>query len=261
MSEALGIGIRYEGPEKLTSLIGECAKSHALEFSDVSGFGELEWIELDDKTKGERKRYQGPFQLLSLKGRLRVVGEVLISDLMCTVSRETDNGIQLIGGLLLEAEVRYLELTFLPLIASEVDAPSFDTQDYGKALSKNPEYDAGGETAQMGHWREPGQPAESRDREDDLDERWSLAIAESNLIRGKKSDESETSDERPGLGDVVIHRQFGKCKVTRVGDSHITLRKPDSRNVQLGLSILKFKRENEDDEGRAVFSVTVSPRR
>ena len=261
MNDALGIGIRYEGPEKLTAIIGECVRRHALEFCDVSGFGELQWIELESTGKGGKRHFSGPFQLVSLRGRLRVAGEVLISDFMCTVARDTDNGIQLLGGVLTEAEIGYLELTFSPLAASEIGQPASDTRSYGKPLVEGSELDNKAETEQMGTWREPGQAA-SKKKSGDLDERWTQAIAESNRIRKTAGDEEgDTLDERPELGDVIMHRQFGRCTVTRIGDSHITLRKPDSRQVQLGLSILKFTRDEDDEDGKPVYSVTVRPRR
>ena len=261
MSDVLCIGIRCEGPDKLTSLVGECVRSHALAFCDVSAFGELKWIEIVEESMGGSKRLNGPFQLLSLRGRLRLVGDISMSDFVCTVARQTDSGIQVLGGVLLEAEVGYLELTLIPLVASEIEGEVFETQAYAKPVL-GLEKEVVAETQSQG--AQEKEEADSRlPMTADLDERWSQAVVESQRIRNmsKVGDERQTSDDRPELGDVVIHRQFGKCKVIRVGDSHITLRKPDSRNVQLGLAILNFYREEDDDDGKAVFSVSVRPRR
>jgi hypothetical protein len=66
----------------------------------------------------------------------------------------------------------------------------------------------------------------------------------------------DITDVRPELGDIVNHKQFGKCTVSRIDDDHITLKKPNGRHVPLGLQILVFKKVG-DAEGKRVFDVDV----
>jgi hypothetical protein len=44
--------------------------------------------------------------------------------------------------------------------------------------------------------------------------------------------------------------------VVRVGDSHITLRKPNNRNVQLGIAILDFTPLGKEDK-KSIFDVKI----
>ncbi len=76
----------------------------------------------------------------------------------------------------------------------------------------------------------------------------------------ERGEDFDAPEVPPKTGDIVNHRQFGECTVVRLGDDHITLRKPDRRNVQLGLPILRFFREGEED-GHTVFRVEIKPRR
>ena len=93
-----------------------------------------------------------------------------------------------------------------------------------------------------------------------LDDRWAKAVLESKRIEDDPSffDDEET-ETRPKRGDIVMHAQFGECRVTRIDDDHITLRKPDGRNVQLGLTVLRFVFTGKHD-GKDTFRVEIGKR-
>ena len=51
------------------------------DFVDVSGFGALDWVELTHHSDDAKStRFSGPLQLLSLRGRIRRAGNLIISD-------------------------------------------------------------------------------------------------------------------------------------------------------------------------------------
>ncbi|MCP4676869.1 MAG: hypothetical protein GY854_15410 [Deltaproteobacteria bacterium] len=250
MTETTAYGIRLETgmlPEGVQSV----ASDLSLSFSDVTGFGVVEWVELAGTTDGDIIRLEGPFQLIDLKGRIRLAGDVVLSDFVCTISRHTDNGIQLLGGALKRAEVRFVELTFLPLAT--------DTNDTAHTPIEEPKP----AVVSLASVAQSSAPSSAKPQDSaSIDARWGKAIAESDRVQRRaeeRGDLLEQEEVRPIRGDIVNHRQFGKCTVVRVGDDHVTLRKPDRRNVQLGLAIVKFIRDGEE-EGKPVYSIQIKPR-
>ena len=240
-------GMRWEAGATLPSALEKAFRELSFSFCDITGFGELNWVALDVGGNEEPRFFEGPLQLIDLKGRLRQAGDVLLSEFVCTVSRLTDNGIQILGGKLKEAEVSFLELTFTPLSQGE--------NTVGEVHN--------GEPAQPDR---PHQPETNRvnDKSGEkgaLPERWAKAVLESKRIeRESELLDDGASDVRPDRGDIVHHLQFGECKVTRISDDHVTLKKPDGRHVQLGLPILKFTPSGEQ-QGKKVYRVEVRARR
>ncbi len=251
MTETTAHGIRLETGAMLPEGAQNVASELSLSFCDVTGFGVVEWVELAGTSDGDTIRLEGPFQLIDLKGRIRLAGDVVLSDFVCTISRHTDNGIQLLGGTLKRAEIRFVELTFLPL--------AVDTNDTADAPVKEPKHTVG--RASVAKSEKP--PSRSKPQDSaNVDARWGKAIAESDRVQRRaeeRGDLLEKEEVQPSRGDIVNHRQFGKCTVVRVGDDHVTLRKPDRRNVQLGLAIVTFTRDGEE-EGKPVYSVKIKPR-
>ncbi|MCP4600844.1 MAG: hypothetical protein GY847_09985 [Proteobacteria bacterium] len=254
-------GVRFEAGAMIPATLETVAAELSLSFCDVTGFGELKWVELAGALEGETRRLRGPLQLLDLKGRLRLTREVVLHDFVCTVSRHTDNGIQLLGGTLKRAEITFAELTFTPLAAPLDSIVAVATKEQKSSAvprlvsnsslprSPTPIMDLAGSSRRI---TTPG-----------LEARWTKAIAESNRVQRLAEDQDDgmdAADVRLKIGDIIHHRQFGKCTIMRVGDEHITLRKPDKRIVQLGLSILKFIPDGEED-GHAVYCVEVKPKR
>jgi predicted DNA-binding protein with PD1-like motif len=243
-------GIRLEEGLELRSAVLEYAVKLELSFCDVAGFGELEWVELAGAAEGETTFLEGPIQLIDLNGRVRLAGDTSLLDLFCTLSRHTDNGIQLLGGKLQRAKTVFTELRFVPLtLALEVSA------DKSKPAEPIP-------SKLVSDSSRPDHPIESLTpppptaaSSPGTDNRWTNAIAESDRVQ-KQAQKDTRSDLLPSRGDIVNHLQFGRCTVVRVGDDHITLRKPNDRNVQLGIAILDFALAGKEDK-KSVFNVKV----
>jgi hypothetical protein len=147
------------------------------------------------------------------------------------------------------AMVRFAEITFTPLIAPEDSGSPEASTNHAEA--KPPKLISDSSL--------PRPPAPV---EDSMDDRWARAVEESNRVQQIAREGGyglESDDVRPKVGDIVNHQQFGRCTVLRMGDDHITLRKPDKRSVPLGLTVLKFVKTG-DESGRAVFRVEVRPK-
>jgi predicted DNA-binding protein with PD1-like motif len=236
------LGVRLEQGALLPDAIEAAAAELGLEFCDVRGFGRLRRLEIRAAGSEAPSRFEGPLDLLQLSGRMRRAGRVELSDWLCVVSRSTDNGVQVLGGELLAAECDFAELSFEPLLSAEPDLPRGvgGEPGSGRAAAASPE------------------PA--RSREGSLGERWGDVLAESERQQRSAPDwDDEPPEVFPRRNDVVNHRQFGRCKVMKMDDEHITLRKPDGKSVQLGLAVLRFSEVGR--EGKAtVFDVEVRRR-
>ncbi len=242
MTQLLPLALRLESDAALPGSIETIADTLP-PFCDISGFGELTWVRLAADDSANTRYLKGPLQLLSLNGRLRNAGEMALIDIVCTLSRQTDNGIQVLGKRLVDAQVVFAELMFTPLaILDAVEKPSVKLKAASPAIISKP--------------KPIPRPVENLS-----ESRWANAVKEASRIQ-RDSDifSDEGRDLRPTRGDIVNHLQFGECTVTRIGDDHITLRKPDGRNVQLGLQILRFTHQGKKD-GKDIFQVEVNRKR
>ena len=238
--------IRIEPGESLPEAADRAVEDLGLEFCDVVGFGRLDWVELNDDSQGPPTRMQGPFDLLDLKGRVRRVGSVIMSEYVCTISHVTDGEIRVLGGGLGRAGVNFAELTFIPLVLAK--GATVVKEDVAK---KAAEKEADTE-------QNVPPPAASATVKDAA-AKWSVALAESRRLEreGAAANWDDVEPVMPARGDIVNHRQFGRCDVVRVDGEHISLRKPDRRVVQLGLAILVFEPAGEHD-GKTVYNVAVT---
>ena len=229
----------------LPGAIDNIAKDLELIFCDITGFGEVDWMEI--KAPGDDgivQRFSGPLVITDLKGRIRTAGGMTFSEYMCTAVRHTDNGIQTLGGKLVGARSRLVELRFDPLTLLEGNDGD---------LGNEPSPDTSLPTQSEVH-------VSSKNLSDDSkDSKWNKAIEESEYVEKTGASsvwDEEEEDPRPVRGDVVNHRQFGRCTVSKLDDDHIFLKKPNGRVVQLGLSILNFALQGDDD-GVSVFDVQI----
>lgn len=200
-----------------------------LPFCDVSGFGTLNSVEIAKNNSGDDTiSIPGPLNLLQLTGRIRRIGDIVISEFMVILSKIDHGEIQMLGGRLMGGTASTLEVSFTPLFS--VDDATQDKKSFSVALPQAP----------------PEQPdLEEKERETipviETDQ-WAKALEESRKQeRQARAARLEVKEAPvPSLGDIVNHRQFGECKVVKLTDDHIALRKPNGRIVQLGLTILHF---------------------
>lgn len=233
------LALRLEDGAILPGAVEAGARNLALDFCDIDGFGELAWIELQTAGAEVLRRFEGPLDLLTLRGRLRRVGEVVLADFACTVSRTTDNGIQLLGGKLIGARARFVELRLIALSTAEDQVSAASTPEPLETAGLPEDLSALPASAAEPGLRRPAVPGTGPS----LGERWAAALEESRRQERMAREQGWDDDDGlvPERGEIVNHRQFGSCKVIRVDDEHITLRKPDGRKVQLGLAVLRFR--------------------
>jgi predicted DNA-binding protein with PD1-like motif len=240
------LAFRLENDVALPEAILDAARRADLAFADVCGFGSLDWAEI---VRGDGVvRLVGPFDLLDLKGRIRRVGDLDLAEFVVTLARQTDAGFEVLGGRLARASGRFVELRFEPLSALGLAVS-------GQAVAPQVASHATSPAATA------PEPLPLRAEKIALGEKWAEALAESKRLEkcGAAAARIWEDDEAavvPRRGDVVNHRQFGRCTVAKIDDDHIFLKKPDGRIVQLGLPILAFAVQGADGDA-TVFDVQV----
>ncbi len=277
MADYKAYGMRLEAGQELIQSVQDAFASLAASFCDVNGFGALRRVTLQAGDDEDDEQYfEGPLQLVDFKGRLRQAGDLIIADYFCTLSRLTDNGVELLGGKITDADIEFVELTFFPVEMMASQPMPTNPAKTSAASSKRPSVapPPGPPPQPPPRKRGPTPPAAPAPNSSPekrvttpvkqtgaLSDRWAKAVLESKKVL-QEADfvDDGAPDERPSRGDIVIHQQFGECKVTRIDDDHITLRKPDGRNVQLGILILRFSHAGERN-GKDLFNVEVSPKR
>ncbi|MDD5307012.1 MAG: hypothetical protein PHU25_06795 [Deltaproteobacteria bacterium] len=237
MNDATPRAMRLEAGAMLPDAVERAADALGMAFGDAIGFGRLRWVELTFGDGRTPVRIKGPLELLDLKARIRRAGDARLADYVCTLARLTDNGVEVLGGGLARAEVEFVELSLTPLELAAVE-PACAAR--AEVQAPRPPRDL--------PLPVPQPPA--------IDERWAAALAESRRAERLASLEVDEG-ARPERGDVVNHRQFGRCTVVKIDDEHVSLRKPDGRVVQLGLTVLRFTPAGREDK-HAVFDVEVA---
>ena len=122
--------------------LAQVAREHGIQSAWVEAIGAFESVELceyDQAAQAYRpaRRIETPTEVLSLKGNLSSLHDQCVAHLHVSLSRESDNGVQLLGGHVQRARVFSLEFRLT----------SFDDV----ALVREPDADTGLEL-----WREPG---------------------------------------------------------------------------------------------------------
>ncbi|GAB5548227.1 MAG: hypothetical protein SangKO_079870 [Sandaracinaceae bacterium] len=103
--------VRLDQGEELLASLSKLAEEEGVSAAWVRGVGTLEWVELDRHDQGLRRaeppqRFSAPCEILSLEGSLSGGDSMLHG----TLSRRTDNGVEVLGGRLAAARVFSVEL-------------------------------------------------------------------------------------------------------------------------------------------------------
>jgi len=102
---------RLEQGEELVASLVKLAEEEGIGAAWIRGVGTLEWVELDRHDQGLRRaeppqRFSAPCEILSLEGSLAGGAPML----HVTLSRRTDNGVEVLGGRLTAGRVFSVEL-------------------------------------------------------------------------------------------------------------------------------------------------------
>lgn len=186
-------------------------------------------------------------------------------------------GMQPIGGTLVSAKALGADLEVLvldPEGAAEVSAPTTAAPGWGDVAAASAAADAAPAQPPQGSaepsWADVAaasqqaatraQPARKKRRKP----KPQAPLFQPDPLPGqkKKKDLSYLDEPQPERGDFVQHKQFGKCKVERVGeDGGLVIKLPGGRRKAIKLTVLEVLEPTEDSQGRLVFPLVPRKKR
>jgi predicted DNA-binding protein with PD1-like motif len=250
---------RLDRGADLLPALAELAASRGVRCAEVRAFGTLEEVDLrefDQRMRQWRpaRRFQTPFTLLQLYGNLAERDGHAHVEAQVALSRDRDNGIELIGGHLVRARVYAVDFvietfddvvlrrsmdagTGLALISHAFEAPSGTGTGTGTGAAIPFEAPAIGHVATT--------PAAVPS--------WAAVAAASAAV--EPVEEAAPSIEPLKAGDLIDHPKFGVCEVERIeGDAEFAqVRLRNQRLVRLSLDVLEVELDATEADGRRRF--------
>lgn len=231
---------RLDKGDEVVRTIADAAKRHRVGEAEVRAVGRLAWVEIAGSGPGVRERRDGPFEVVSLGGRVSAAdGEVDVT--LAIHAIHSAPAVPAAVGRLLAAGA----------IALDVVVEVWDASAPAAATGPVP-------TQKEAAWAKVVEASAKRPvRAPRPEPVVPLADLPTSPRRGGEIDYDEPM---PEVGDEVQHPQFGRCRVVESADDKISIRLASGRIIQLGASVLKFGAPDEED-GKRVFPVEVRVRR
>lgn len=245
---------RIERNESVVEVIERIARDHTVTTGFVEAVGVLAELTVDAYDAGARarsasRRINGPVELVSAKGTLASTEGVLRADLHVLVSKETELGPVVVGGHLESAEAISVDVVIHAFddlgVRREREERSGLTVITGESKRDRPlprENPPSREPDRRGIVSSPqaASPAPSG---------WAIAAAASAAPAarpeldiedplGAPARKVQEEDHTPAVGEYVDHRQFGLCRVEKVGgDGELLIRLETGRRKEIRIDI------------------------
>jgi hypothetical protein len=244
--------------------IAEICRLHHVHTAELRGIGALEQVvlgEYDQRARGPRppRRFDAAFEVLSLCGNVSEQSGKLHVQARVTLSRERDNGIELLGGALISGRVFALELVIE--VFDDVVLRRLPDAQTGLHLWREAQgaESNGGEPAKIAHV-----PFEAPART-----KWEDVIAASEDQNGSVANRPASASPAPAAppppalsateiravaGDLLDHPKFGRCQIERIeGDyEFVSARMRNQRLIRLSLDVITLVPAGQED-GRQLF--------
>lgn len=227
--------VRINRGEGVVEVLQDLCARESIATATVTGHGLLESVRLDvfdprSRTYGDARGFVGAIELLSLTGHLSAGENEVDVHLHASVARDTDNGLQVLGGRLLDANAIAVELTLavhedLALIRVPEKDSGLLTWRPGAAAREERraprEERAPRETRETREPREPAassRPAVAVTAPPPPSAKPSLADVARQLEAMPPKREREIPDDDDVVvekGDVLLHPSWGEVEVVR----------------------------------------------
>jgi predicted DNA-binding protein with PD1-like motif len=258
--------------------LGDLAREHGVSAGWITALGAFEWVELCEYDQRRRlyrpaRRFETPCEILSLVGNLSFKDGEPFAHVHATLSRETDNGVSVVGGHLVDGAVFACELrvecyddlvlgreldgdTGLALWKGAVASASAPAEPPTKRAPRLLEGEPSGQMS----WAEVADrsraPAPSSARRRFAEGPTQVAVVPDPLPAKQRTSEDEFFEEPiPAPGDWVDHQVFGLCKVlSENDDGGLVLRLPNGRHKAIRLDVLRVLPARTDG-GRRIYPV------
>lgn len=236
--------VRINRGEGVVEVLQDLCARESIATATVTGHGLLESVRLDvfdprSRTYGDARGFVGALELLSLNGHLSAGENEVDVHLHATVARDTDNGLQLLGGRLLDANAFAVELTLA--VHEDLALVRVPEKDSGLLTWRPGGTSAREERRSARETRESREPRESRETREAREPAPSPRPAPSASVppaatgakpsladvarqleampprrdRELPDDDDEVTVEK---GDVLIHPTWGEVEVMREED-------------------------------------------
>lgn len=273
---------RIEAGESVVAAVCHMAREHDVTTGWVSATGSLRSVVLDfvDVESGGRtppRSFDGALELLSFTGNLSSAGGELVLDGSAHVSRLTDNGVEVLGGHLVDAVAHAVELRVecfddlgLRRELDEATGLALWRGEASRASAAAPRPEPAGPSGVS--WAMAARASADRDSAPPVERRGpaakegprragaSLPFAPEPLPARKRAG-ADTSSESYSLerGDFVDHKQFGRCRVERLSeDGGLVIRLETGRRKLIKLDVLDVLPPREEG-GKRIYPLR--PRR
>lgn len=274
------IGRLDRGADLIPALVDLCT-ARGVRCAEVRAFGTVEEVDLrefDQRTRAYRpaRRFTTPFNLIHFLGNLAEKDGHAHLEAQVAISRERDNGIELLGGSLLRARVYAVDFvidafddvllrrsndtgTGLSLYSHVFEedraAPAAGAPPPGEVVVEaEPEEEKrlSFEAAPRGHFAAPTVEAPPPEPT------WAEVAAVSDAAAAHRETGTSPVEEPLRPGDVIEHSKFGRCEVERVeGDAEFAqVRLRNNRLVRLSLDVLTIERDGMDGDKRRFRAAT-----
>jgi predicted DNA-binding protein with PD1-like motif len=234
------VGRLDRGADLSTALLEICA-GHGVRSGEVRAFGALEQLTLCEYDQQQRvyrspRQFEAPCELLSLLGNVSEKEQKPFLNARVAVSRERDNGIELIGGNLVTARVFALEFVIDAfddvLLRRGVDGKTglhLWNEVIGLDFATGGERTTG-EYDVMPSFEQGGIPSSE------------IASATSweDVKRAVTPPPLEDHEAPIEVGEFIEHPKFGRCKVEKIEGDHefVAARLQSGRLIRLSLEVL-----------------------
>ena len=265
------------GEDLLGGLLGLCRK-HLVRAGTIRVTGVLQDLALANydgagKGMGVPRTFRGAVMLVSGEG---VVAEHKGKNdvaLRVVISRQRDNGVEVLGGQCTGARVVTCEFVIdaledvilrreidrgvgMPIISEAISAA--DIAAAPEEMTTDQDLLATAKTVKV-----QDKPAGTQRGMEALPAPAKLPVFEPPTEPGSlEPEEAEEPYRAVKPGDILEHQQFGRCEVQKYSsdEDFVTVRLRNGRLVRLSLEVLELRFERDEEGGRQLFNASPAPR-
>jgi predicted DNA-binding protein with PD1-like motif len=254
---------RLERGDAVHESLVQIAHDRDVRAASVIGLGAFEYAELVEydqqrKVYKESKHFECAMEVLSLIGNVSLRDGAPFVHLHAALSRETDNGIEVIGGHLVQARVFALELAldvFMDIKLERGIDPATGLGLWAQCPAAPRVMQSAEPAATLSQASHAAQVSPAS-----LTEAL-MPFAREPLVKKAKPREELVDEPQPKRGDWLEHKQFGLCRVEGEDlEGGLMIRLPSGARKVISLEYLQVLPGRREGDGY-VYSLVPRPRR